>query len=439
MKLNKLLVANRGEIAVRIIRAASELGIKTCSIYSEADANSIHRRRADESFLLEGRGAQPYLDIEQIVKVASEAGCDAIHPGYGFLSENPGFAIKCESVGMQFVGPESSSLNIFGDKVLARRLAMDHGVPVLPGLDQPGTVNEAKDFLQSLKECQSAILKAVHGGGGRGVRVLEHINDVEQAYRAAQTEAESSFGSPELYIERYLSNVRHIEVQIAGDSTGAISHFWERDCSIQRRHQKIIEIAPAPFLDESVRDALLEAAVTIGKAANYQNLGTVEFLVSMNETEASEFFFIEVNPRLQVEHTVTEEVTGIDLVQTQLKIASGESLASLGLLQESIAPTQGYAMQARVNMEKVNADSTVIPSTGTLSVFGLPSGLGVRTDTFGYTGYQTATSFDSLLAKVIGYSNSRDFEPVIARLENALAEFDIKGVDTNIPLSLIHI
>ena len=433
MKLNKLLVANRGEIAVRIIRAASELGIKTCSIYSEADANSIHWRRADESFLLEGRGAQPYLDIEQIVKVASEAGCDAIHPGYGFLSENPGFAIKCESVGMQFVGPESSSLNIFGDKVLARRLAMDHGVPVLPGLDQPVTVTEAKEFMQSLKEGQSAILKAVHGGGGRGVRVLEHINDVEQAYRAAQTEAESSFGSSDLYIERYLSNVRHIEVQIAGDSTGAISHFWERDCSIQRRHQKIIEIAPAPFLDESVRDALLEAAVTIGKAANYQNLGTVEFLVSMNETESSEFFFIEVNPRLQVEHTVTEEVTGIDLVQTQLKIASGESLASLGLLQESIAPTQGYAIQARVNMEKVNEDSTVIPSTGTLSVFGLPSGLGVRTDTFGYTGYQTATSFDSLLAKVIGYSNSRDFEPVIARLENALAEFDIKGVDTNIP------
>ena len=433
MKLGKLLVANRGEIAVRIIRAASELGIETCSIYSEADINSIHWRRADEAFLLQGSGAQPYLDIEQIVEVATDAGCAAVHPGYGFLSENPEFAIKCESAGIKFVGPESSSLNVFGDKVLARQVAMQHGVPVVPGLDHPVTVTEAMEFLGSLEEGQSAVLKAVHGGGGRGVRVLEKDGDVEQAYRGAQTEAESSFGSADLYIERYLPNVRHIEVQIAGDATGAISHFWERDCSVQRRHQKIIEIAPAPFLDGTVRDALLKAAVTIGEAGNYENLGTVEFLVSANQTESSEFFFIEINPRLQVEHTVTEEVTGIDLVQTQLRIASGESLASLGLLQGSIAPAQGYAIQARVNMEKINEDATVVPSAGTLSVFAPPSGLGVRTDTFGYSGYQTATSFDSLLAKVIGYSNSTNFASAIARVENALAEFDVKGVDTNIP------
>ena len=432
IEVQKLLIANRGEIAVRIIRAAKELGVQTCSIYSEADINSIHWQRADEALLLEGQGALPYLDVDQIVQVGLQSGCDAVHPGYGFLSENSEFATKCEAAGMKFVGPAPSSLDVFGDKVSARKLAVQHGIPVLPGLDHPVTAAEATEFLGSLDEGQSAILKAVHGGGGRGVRMLDKDSDVDQAFRGAQAEAAASFGNGDLYIERYIPNVRHIEVQVAGDSAGSISHFWERDCSVQRRHQKILEIAPAPFLSTISRDALLDAAVTLGRAARYENLGTVEFLVSTNQENSEEFFFIEVNPRLQVEHTVTEEVTGIDLVQTQLQIASGASLDSLGLRQEQIVPARGYAIQARVNMEKINEDGSVIPSAGTLSVFNPPSGRGVRTDTFGYNGYQTATSFDSLLAKVIGYSSSDDFDATVKRVETALAEFDVKGVDTNI-------
>jgi acetyl/propionyl-CoA carboxylase alpha subunit/acetyl-CoA carboxylase carboxyltransferase component len=428
----KLLVANRGEIAIRIARAASELDIPTLAIYSEDDANSLHIRKTSESAPLSGQGIGAYLDIDQIVGLARQHNCTAIHPGYGFLSENSAFAQRCIDEKLQFVGPQPESLLLLGNKVQARQLAEQQGIPVIKGLSEAVTLEQAQDFYQSLPAGSAMVLKAVSGGGGRGMRVVSDTLDLEEAYRQAQSEASTAFGSSDVYVEQYIRQARHIEVQVAGDHSGQISHFGDRDCSIQRRHQKLIEIAPAPVLDVKLRQALADASVNIATAVGYQSLGTIEFLV---ETGAeNRFYFIEANARLQVEHTVTEAVTGIDLVHLQLQLAQGMSLQELGLTQADIPEPRGYAIQTRVNMETMTEDGATLPSGGTLTAFDVPSGPGLRTDTFGYTGYQTNPGFDSLLAKVVGYSPSPDFKLAVKRTNAALSGFRIEGLKTNIPI-----
>jgi acetyl/propionyl-CoA carboxylase alpha subunit/acetyl-CoA carboxylase carboxyltransferase component len=430
---SRLLVANRGEIAIRILRAAAELGIETFAIYSEDDANSLHARQADQAVPLKGSGVMAYLNIEQIVAIAEEAGCDAVHPGYGFLSENAAFARACGAAGITFVGPRVEALELFGDKVRAREAAAAAGVPVLAGTSGPTTVEEAKEFFHSLDEGEAMIIKAVAGGGGRGVRVIQQLEGLEEAFARCQSEAKASFGIGDVYVEKLVPRARHIEVQIVGDAKGAVSHLWERDCTIQRRHQKIIEIAPSPGLPPKLRDRICEAAVRVAGSVNYSNLGTFEFLVNaVDLNEDSSFAFIEANPRLQVEHTVTEEVLGLDLVRIQLEIAGGATLADLGLGQHEVPTPRGYAIQVRVNMETMRPDGNAMPSGGTLVAFDPPTGPRIRVDTFGYAGYKTSPRYDSLLAKVIAYAPGPDFQAAIARCYRALSDFRIEGVKTNI-------
>jgi acetyl/propionyl-CoA carboxylase alpha subunit/acetyl-CoA carboxylase carboxyltransferase component len=431
--VSSLLIANRGEIAIRIARAAAELGIRTVAIHSEDDAESLHTRKADEARQLRGAGVAAYLDAQQIVQVAREAGCDAIHPGYGFLAESAAFARLCAEAGITFVGPSPAMLDLFGDKVEARHAAERAGVPVLAGSKQATTLEQAREFLGGLSDGHAMIIKAVAGGGGRGVRVVHRAEELEEAYKRASSEAKAAFGNEAVYVEEFLPRARHIEVQIAGDGSGEVTHLWERDCSIQRRHQKIVEIAPSPALPEAVRTRIIEAAVRLAKDVRYDNIGTFEFLVdASNLNDDSRFAFIEANARLQVEHTVTEEVTGVDIVRLQLRLASGCSLAELGAQQAQIPAPRGYAMQVRVNMETMRADGTAIPSGGTLAAFEPPSGPGVRVDTFGYAGYRTSPRFDSLLAKVIAYTPEDDFGEVVKRTYRALCEFRVEGVPTNI-------
>ncbi|HXR24723.1 MAG TPA: carboxyl transferase domain-containing protein [Candidatus Binataceae bacterium] len=433
MMTTNLLVANRGEIAIRIMRAAAELGIRTLAIYSEDDATTLHTRKADEARPLRRAGAVAYLDLEQIIAIAKAAGCDAIHPGYGFLSENAKFAHRCAEEGIRFVGPRAEILKLFGDKVQARLLAERAGVPVLPGTSGATSLKEAKEFLAALGAGGAMMIKAVAGGGGRGIRAVTKIDEVEEAYTRCQSEARSAFGNGDVYVEQLIPRARHIEVQVIGDSAGGVSHLWERECTIQRRNQKLIEVAPSPGLSPKLRDRLLAAAVSLAQEVHYDNLGTFEFLVDAgDERREAPFAFIEANPRLQVEHTVTEEVTGVDLVKLQLKLAAGYSLAELGLLQADVPPPRGFAIQARINMESMGADGVAKPSGGTLAAFEMPSGPGLRVDTFGYAGYTTSPRFDSLLAKLIAYSPSNDFADAVAKAYRALCEFRIEGVATNI-------
>lgn len=433
MKLTRLLIANRGEIAIRIMRAAAELGIRTVAIFSEDDAQSLHLRKADEVRPLRGKGVAPYLDIEQILAAAKESGCDAIHPGYGFLSENATFARRCTEEGIIFVGPRAEVLDLFGDKGQARALAERCGVPVLRGTSEPTSLEQARAFLAALGDGGAMMIKAVAGGGGRGMRAVFQPQEVEEAYTRCQSEARQAFGNSDVYVEQLLPRARHIEVQILGDGSGAVSHLGERECTIQRRNQKLVEIAPSPSLSPTLRARLTAAAVRLAEAVRYENVGTFEFLLDATiQNDDAPFAFIEANPRLQVEHTVTEEVTGIDLVQTQLHLATGCSLAELGLRQSDIPTPHGFAMQVRVNMETLGTDGSVRPSGGTLTAFEVPSGPGLRTDTFGYVGYRTSPSFDSLLAKLIGHSHSTSFADVVARTYRALCEFKIEGVATNI-------
>ena len=435
MPIENLLVANRGEIAIRIMRAAGELGIRTVAVHSEDDARNLHTRKADAVRPLEGRGVAPYLDIDQLVAAAKRANCDAVHPGYGFLAESPAFARACEEAGLTFVGPTPGTLDLFGAKTQARALADANDVPVVPGLSHAVTVEEARAFFDDLAEGAGMLIKAVAGGGGRGMRTISEAFEIEAAFERCASEAEQAFGDPSLYVERWIPRARHIEVQVAGDADGVVTHFGERDCSVQRRHQKIIEIAPAPALHPDLRDRITAAAVRLAKASGYRNLGTFEFIVATDEDgEAGDFWFIETNARLQVEHTVTEEVTGVDLVQLQLRLAAGESLADLGLSQQDAPSPRGFAVQARVNMETMAADGSTRPSGGALTAFDIPSGPGVRTDTFGYAGYRTSPSFDSLLAKVVGYSPSPSLADALRRTSRALAEFRIEGVATNVDL-----
>src|SRR5271156_3988235 len=432
---NSLLIANRGEIAIRIIRAAAEMGIRTVAIFPDDDAASLHTRKADEARRLNGAGAAAYLDGEQIIALTRDAGCDAIHPGYGFLSENAAFARRCAGAGITFVGPRAEMLELFGDKVQARALAERCGIPILRGTSGATSLDEARTFFSSLGEGASIMIKAVAGGGGRGMRAVSWVEEIEEAYKRCQSEARASFGNSDVYVEQLMPRARHIEVQIIGDGSGDVSHLWERECSIQRRNQKIVEIAPSPGLAPAMRDRLTAAAVRMAKEVRYNNLGTFEFLVNADasaRTDEAGFAFIEANPRLQVEHTVTEEVTGIELVQLQIQLAAGRSLADLKMQQADIPKPRGFAMQVRINMESMRADGSAKPAGGTITAFEAPSGPRVRIDSFAYAGYTTSPSFDSLLAKLITHSHSADFADVVTKTYRALCEFRIEGVPTNI-------
>jgi acetyl/propionyl-CoA carboxylase alpha subunit/acetyl-CoA carboxylase carboxyltransferase component len=432
LSFSALLIANRGEIAIRIARAASDLGIRTVAVCSEDDADSLHTRVADSVVVLSGKGARAYLDVEAMIAAARASGCDAIHPGYGFLSERADFARACEQAGITFVGPSVAHLELFGDKTRARAAALAAGVPVLRGIDHAVSVEEAQAFFASLPSGGAMIIKALAGGGGRGTRIVQHESEIALAWQRCRSEAQAAFGIADVYVEEFIARARHVEVQILGDRNGAVAHLGERECSIQRRFQKVIEVAPAFGLDDALQKRIIEAAVRFARQVRYGNLGTFEFLVDVSE--AGRFVFIEANARLQVEHTVTEAVTGVDLVQSQIRLAAGASLSELGLDDPAVAVPRGHAIQVRVNMESVAADGTVRPTGGTLTAYEAPSGPGVRTDGFGYTGYRTNSAFDSLLAKVIVHAPGRDVGAVVARTRRALAEFRLEGVVTNIPL-----
>ncbi|MFQ5698319.1 MAG: carboxyl transferase domain-containing protein [Myxococcota bacterium] len=435
MHFESLLVANRGEVAVRVLRTAAEQGLRTVAVFSEDDTRSLHVRRADQAVPLEGKGPAAYLDADQVLALARETGCQAIHPGYGFFSESADFAERCASEGICFVGPRPEVLARLGDKLQARSLAESCGVPVLPASARPIRPDDARAFLASLGEGASIVLKAVAGGGGRGMRVVRDPDGIEAAFARCESEARSAFGSGALYVERELSRARHVEVQVLGDRSGSVSHLGERECTLQRRHQKLVEIAPSPSLASPLRQRIQDAALRIAEKVGLDNLGTLEFLVDAGGGGSdADFFFLEANPRLQVEHTVTEAVTGLDLVEIQLALAAGRSLEALGLLQAQTPDPRGVALQVRVNLETLRPDGGLRPSSGTLDVFEVPSGPGVRVDSFGYAGYTTQPRFDSLLAKVIAHTPSGDLGAALERAYRALCEFRIAGVETNLGL-----
>ncbi|KIP52324.1 pyruvate carboxylase [Leucobacter komagatae] len=425
----KILVANRGEIAIRAFRAANELGAKTVAVYPYEDRNSLHRLKADEAYLIgtEGGPVRAYLDIAEIVRVAQECGADAIYPGYGFLSENPELAAAAEAVGITFIGPGRLALEMAGNKVAAKEHAIAAGVPVLrstpPSTDVDALVAGAEEIGYPV------FAKAVAGGGGRGMRRVERAADLREALEAAMREAESAFGDATMFIEQAVLRPRHIEVQILADGTGEAVHLFERDCSVQRRHQKVVEIAPAPNLTQQQRDALTSDAIAFAKSIGYANAGTVEFLLDTEGERAGEHVFIEMNPRIQVEHTVTEEITDVDLVQSQMRIAAGETLEQLGLTQDKIQ-IHGAALQCRITTEDPANDFR--PDLGRISAYRSPGGSGVRLD--GGTinpGAYISPHFDSMLAKLT--CRGRTFDDAVVRARRALAEFRIRGVATNIP------
>ena len=427
MHFKHLLIANRGEISIRISRAASELGIVTSVVYSEDDSQSLHIVKADQGIALTGRGVSAYLDSEQLISCALQHGCDAVHPGYGFLSERADFARDCAAAGLKFVGPEPETLEIFGDKVRAKELAVSCGVAVVPGIDGDISLERAREFFKSLGSDAAIMVKALSGGGGRGMRLVSKASELEEALVRCRSEALAAFGQEDLYLEKLISPARHIEIQILGDGTGAVNNLGERECSLQRQHQKLVEIAPSPSLSSGLRKQMIEAATEMAAAVQLSGLATFEFLLD----EDAQFSFIETNPRLQVEHTVTEEVTGVDLVQTQLRLAAGASLADLNLDSDQLGAARGFAIQARINMETLDARAQAKPSGGVLATFEPPNGPGVRIDTFAYTGYTTVVSFDSLLAKLIVHSNG-SYSDVVRKAYRALCEFGIEGVETNL-------
>jgi acetyl/propionyl-CoA carboxylase alpha subunit/acetyl-CoA carboxylase carboxyltransferase component len=433
MPIRRLLIANRGEIALRVIRAAVERGVDSVAVFTADDAASLHVRRADRAIQLPGREVAGYLDIAAVVQAAREAECDALHPGYGFLSERAELAQACEDAGLAFVGPTPATLARLGDKVMARRLAVECGVSVVPGSDGPVEMEGARSFLAQL-DGAPMLLKAVAGGGGRGVRVVRSPEEVEAAFARASSEAAAAFGDGSLYAERFLERARHIEVQVIGDGRGGVTHAWERECSLQRRYQKVVEIAPAPGLPGALRERLIEASLGMAARLGYRGVGTFEFLVDASRPlgPGSPWFFIEANARLQVEHTVTEEVTGLDLVGIQIAIAGGATLAELGL-GAGPPPAVGFAIQARVNAERMTAAGLAYPAAGTLARFQPPSGPFVRVDTAAFAGANVSPAFDSLVAKVIVRAPAGGFEAALRRMRRALAEFDVAGTETNLP------
>ncbi|WP_416145002.1 pyruvate carboxylase [Planococcus koreensis] len=426
--INKILVANRGEIAIRIFRACTELNLRTVAIYSQEDSGSYHRYKADESYLV-GKGKKPidaYLDIEDIIRIAKDSEVDAVHPGYGFLSENVHFARRCEEEGIVFIGPTSRHLDMFGDKVKARDQAIAAGIPVIPGTDGPvESLAEVEEFSKTAGF--PLMIKASLGGGGRGMRIVRNQEELASAYERAKSEAKAAFGSDEMYVEKFVDKPKHIEVQILGDAEGNVVHLYERDCSIQRRHQKVVEIAPSNSISNELRNRICDAAVKLMNNIDYINAGTVEFLVA-NE----EFFFIEVNPRIQVEHTITEMVTGIDIVHAQIKIAMGYSLHSPEIaipLQQDI-PLFGFAIQSRVTTEDPLND--FMPDAGKLMVYRSGGGFGVRLDAGnGFQGAVITPFYDSLLVKLSTWAVT--FKDAAAKMDRNLQEFRIRGIKTNIP------
>ncbi|MDX2166492.1 MAG: carboxyl transferase domain-containing protein [Deltaproteobacteria bacterium] len=438
--MTTLLIANRGEIAVRIIEAAVELGWRSVAVFAPEDAGARHVRLADHAVALDGRGAQPYLDAQQLLEVARANQCTAVHPGYGFLSEQAEFARRVEAAGLIFVGPTPEAMATLGDKLRARALAAECGVPVLPGTSGATTLAEARDFLAALGPGGALVLKAVAGGGGRGMRVVRDAAQLDAAYARCRSEAEHAFGDGSLYAEALFARARHIEVQIVGDGSGAVIALGERECSLQRRHQKLIEIAPCPSLAAGLRARLCADAVRLAAAVRYRNAGTIEFLVGPAAGDDAEYAFIEANPRLQVEHTVTEAVHGIDLVRAQLLLATGSSLAD-ALPPPSPASGEGrgggprgYAIQLRLNAETLAADGTARPSGGRITAFELPSGPGVRVDTAAGVGYQPSPHFDSLLAKLVVHAPAPDFAAAATRAARALGELRVTGTRHNAAL-----
>ncbi|PTK97326.1 pyruvate carboxylase [Staphylococcus haemolyticus] len=426
--IKKLLVANRGEIAIRIFRAATELNIKTVAIYSNEDKNALHRYKADESYLV-GKDlgpAESYLNIERIIDVAKRAGVDAIHPGYGFLSENKQFAKRCDEEGIKFIGPHIEHLDMFGDKVKARTTAINANLPVIPGTDGPiENFEAAKAFAQEAGF--PLMIKATSGGGGKGMRIVREEGELEDAFHRAKSEAEKSFGNSEVYIERYIDNPKHIEVQIIGDEYGNIVHLYERDCSVQRRHQKVVEVAPSVGLSKELRERICDAALQLMNNIKYVNAGTVEFLVS-----GDEFFFIEVNPRVQVEHTITEMITGIDIVKTQILVADGANLFDerVSMPQQEEIQTLGYAIQCRITTEDPSND--FMPDSGTIIAYRSSGGFGVRLDAGdGFQGAEISPYYDSLLVKLSTHAVT--FKQAEEKMERSLREMRIRGVKTNIP------
>ena len=426
--IKKLLVANRGEIAIRIFRAATELNVQTVAIYSNEDKNSLHRYKADESYLV-GKDlgpAESYLNIERIIEVAKRANVDAIHPGYGFLSENEEFARRCNEEGITFIGPHLDHLDMFGDKVKARTTAIKANLPVIPGTDGPiENFDAAKAFA---KEAGFPLMiKATSGGGGKGMRIVREESELEDAFHRAKSEAQKSFGNSEVYIERYIDNPKHIEVQVIGDEYGNIVHLYERDCSVQRRHQKVVEVAPSVGLPDELRERICQSALQLMKNIKYVNAGTVEFLVS-----GDEFFFIEVNPRVQVEHTITEMITGIDIVKTQILVADGASLFDkrIALPPQEEIQTLGYAIQCRITTEDPTND--FMPDSGTIIAYRSSGGFGVRLDAGdGFQGAEISPYYDSLLVKLSTHAIT--FKQAEEKMERSLREMRIRGVKTNIP------
>jgi len=418
---SKVLIANRGEIAVRIIRACRELGVRTVAVYSQADADALHVELADEAVCIgPPPAAQSYLKLDRIISAAEISDADAIHPGYGFLAESPHFAEVCEQCGIAFIGPPAASIRLMGDKAAARRTAEAEGVPVLPGSSHPvRDLDEAQRFAREIGF--PLIIKASAGGGGKGMRVVRLPDDLESSLATAAAEAAAAFGDASVYLERFLPDPRHVEIQILMDGDGNGLHLGERDCSIQRRHQKLLEEAPSPALTEAKRRAMGQAAVRIAKAAGYRNAGTVEFLLDPR----GDFYFMEMNTRIQVEHPVTEMVTGLDLVKAQLRIAAGERL---GVTQADIR-VSGHSVECRINAED---PERFLPAPGVVASLRLPGGPGVRVDTHVYAGYRVPPYYDSLLAKVVVHGGTR--AEAVACMRRALDEMRVDGVKTTIPV-----
>ncbi len=417
----KVLIANRGEIALRVIRACKELGIKTVAIHSEADALALHVRAADEKVCVgPAESALSYRNIPNVLSAAEITGVDAIHPGYGFLSENAHFAEVCESIGVKFIGPSSENIAMMGDKAKAREIVAKRGLPVTPG--SPGELRSEEEALQAAQKIGfPVIIKATAGGGGRGMRVVNKAEDLGRAFQAAQAEAKSTFGNDGVYLERYFLEPRHIEVQILADQYGRIVHLGERDCSIQRRHQKLVEETPSPVVDDKLRREIGRVAVEAVKAAHYRNVGTVEFLLDKDR----QFYFMEVNTRIQVEHPITEMVTGVDLIKEQIRLAAGQPLS---IRQQDVILT-GHSLECRINAED---PEKFTPSPGMITKYSPPGGFGIRVDSAMESGSVVVPYYDSMIAKLI--THGRDRQESAARMKRALSEFVIEGIKTTIPL-----
>jgi len=415
----KVLIANRGEIALRIIRVCKQLGIKTVAVYSQADRDSLHVRFADEAVCIGPPPArESYLKVPRIIAAAEITGADAIHPGYGFLAENAPFAEICTTSGIKFIGPTPEMISAMGDKSVAKETMRKAGVPVVPGSESiVRTPDEAREISRAIG--YPVIIKASAGGGGRGMRIVREEAELENSYRTAQHEAEQGFSNPDVYIEKYIEQPRHVEIQVFGDEHGNVMHFGERDCSVQRRHQKLIEESPSPVVDDDLRARMGEAALKGCHAVNYVNAGTIEFLVDRD----GNFYFMEMNTRIQVEHPVTEQVTGHDLIKLQLRVAGGERLPRKKIVQ------RGHAIECRINAEDPAADFR--PSPGRITDFHMPGGFGVRVDTHAYAGYTVPPYYDSLTAKLVAFAQTR--EGAINKMAGALEEFVIEGIRTTIP------